>query len=189
MCIAATHEILPVSNFGWAVYTLTSPIVVTQIRNGLFSYRTSFNVAGITVLVGMLSTFVLVIPLIAIWRLRKVQAAGDLHSTSGARYSWLCRQATCYGAHNLSIVATLAPMASPPVVERSSTPTSNAMLYCILCLQPRSDWFVAQTCYPKNTNVFRNCCLWIIPKPPELFHASIPSRDILAEFLWQRISR
>ena len=73
VCIAATHEILPASNFGWAVYTLTSPIVVTQIRNGLFSYRTSFNVAGITVLVGMLSTFVLVIPLIAIWRLRKVQ--------------------------------------------------------------------------------------------------------------------
>ena len=74
------------SNFGWALFTLGSPIAVA----GVCKLRIE-RPEDLVPALGFAMPFVLIIPLFAIWNLRKAKGAGILHSRAFlARYGWLC---------------------------------------------------------------------------------------------------
>lgn len=82
------------SNFGWAAFTMGSPMAVSSI---CYYARTQQDVqesSGATYDgwgLGGLPLFVLFIPLVGLMQLRDAKASGGLHSDFvNARYGWLC---------------------------------------------------------------------------------------------------
>ena len=82
---AAAATAAHAANFGWALFTLGSPVAVS----GIVAYP---DATSAPVLLGIVSSpFWLLIPLLALHRLHKAKAAGTLHSRAfEARYGWLC---------------------------------------------------------------------------------------------------
>ena len=103
------------SNFGWALFTLASPIAMAGIAQLM-----TLGAGHVVFIIMLVPPFMLIIPLFAVvnmpirkhlpspsyvshtngslfqWNLRKGKAAGVLHSPSfAARYGWLCSR---YGA-------------------------------------------------------------------------------------------
>lgn len=81
------------SNFGWAVFTLGSPMAVSSIcyfaRTGKYAQDSGSTYSGWGL--GGLPLFVLFIPLVGLMQLRDAKASGGLHSDFvNARYGWLC---------------------------------------------------------------------------------------------------
>jgi hypothetical protein len=86
------------ANFGWALFTLGSPVAVSSIvqllRMGV-PEKPGTQVPR-SIVLGLCSPFVLVIPLLALHQLRKAKAAGTLHARAfEARYGWLCSRCVC----------------------------------------------------------------------------------------------
>ena len=81
------------SNFGWAVFTLGSPMAVSSIcyfaRTEKYAQDSGSTYTGWGL--GGLPLFVLFIPLVGLMQLRDAKASGGLHSDFvNARYGWLC---------------------------------------------------------------------------------------------------
>lgn len=86
------------ANFGWAMFTLGSPLAVsgllalTKKLKGDNVGGPARSISGPGALVACIP-FVLVIPLLALVQLYKAKTAGILHSRAfQARYGWLCNR-------------------------------------------------------------------------------------------------
>lgn len=89
---AAMETAAHAANFGWALFTLGSPAAVSGIMGLLWVGGVAQQQGtAMAVIMILLTPFVLLIPLLAVHRLRKAKAAGILHSRAfEARYGWLC---------------------------------------------------------------------------------------------------
>ncbi len=143
---AAAAASAHLENFGWALFTLGSPMVVSNIvalvkGSGI----SSADYSHVLLAYKILFPYWLVVPLLALCQLHQARAAGVLHSRAfEARYGWLCSryraESICYAWELLVLevrflIIIIGGLIMDPIIS------ALAAIVITLCLLIMHVWF------------------------------------------------
>jgi hypothetical protein len=135
----AAGQAAHLTNFLWALYTLTAPLVFSNLVWMLSSSGDS-RAAGVTLAAIAGPLLAIIIPILAMWHMGKARHEGRLHSSAfEARYGWLCAryEARCYWWDIVYIEARFATLVAGSLIEDKNTSVLSILgiAVCMLVLQ------------------------------------------------------